>query len=102
MQTATHTVELPRNQNIALTQCLEAGPICGVVSQKNQFAPGDITKRCTADQPPLAEDAALSVYEGERHPIIANATFIYAASYQAFYNKYALCPDDPDSSASSL
>ncbi|MEP3334045.1 cell wall hydrolase [Sedimentitalea sp.] len=60
--------------------------ICGVVSQKNQFAPGVMTKKMDNRSAPLARVAALSVYEGERHPKIANAKFFHAASYQASYN----------------
>lgn len=60
--------------------------ICGVVSQKNQFAPGVMTKDMDSKSAPLANAAALSVYKGERHPHIAGARFFHAAWYRASYN----------------
>lgn len=60
--------------------------ICGVVSQKNQFAPGVMTKGMDSRSAPLAVAAALSVYSGERHPNVADARFFHAAWYQASYN----------------
>ncbi len=60
--------------------------VCGVVSQKNQFAPGVMTKEMGSRSAPLAKAAAQSVYRGERHPDIAGAKFFHAAWYQATYN----------------
>lgn len=60
--------------------------VCGVVSQKNQFAPGVMTKRMDGRSAPLVRAAALSVYKGERHPNIASARFFHAAWYRASYN----------------
>lgn len=60
--------------------------ICGVVSQKNQFAPGVMTKKMDSRSAPLTKAAAQSVYRGERHPNIAGAKFFHAAWYQASYN----------------
>jgi spore germination cell wall hydrolase CwlJ-like protein len=60
--------------------------ICGVVSQKNQFAPGVMTKEMNSRSAPLVTDAASSVYNGERHPRIEDAKFFHAAWYQASYN----------------
>lgn len=60
--------------------------ICGVVSQKNQFAPGVMTKEMDSRSAPLARAAAQSVYAGERHPNIGQARFFHAAWYQASYN----------------
>ena len=60
--------------------------ICGVVSQKNQFAPGVMTKPMDSRSAPVAMSAAQAVYRGERHPRIANAQFFHAAWYQASYN----------------
>ncbi|MDU9005501.1 cell wall hydrolase [Sedimentitalea todarodis] len=60
--------------------------VCGVVSQKNQFAPGVMTREMEGRSALLAKVTALSVLEGERHPSTANAHFFHAASYQAFYD----------------
>ena len=60
--------------------------VCGVVSQKNQFAPGVMTREMEGRSALLAKVTALSVLEGERHPNTANAKFFHAASYQAFYD----------------
>ncbi len=60
--------------------------ICGVVSQKNQFAPGVMSKSMDSRNAAVAKAAAQSVYKGERHPNIASAKFFHAAQYQASYN----------------
>lgn len=62
------------------------GTVCGVVSQKNQFAPGVMTRKMTDRGLPLAREAATSVLQGERHPLITKARFFHAASYVANYN----------------
>lgn len=60
--------------------------VCGVVSQKNQFAPGVMTKEMNSRSVPFARAASQSVLRGERHPNIASAKFFHAAWYQASYN----------------
>lgn len=60
--------------------------ICAVVSQKNQFAPGVMTKKMDSRSAPAARAAAQAVYRGERHPMVANAQFFHAAWYQASFN----------------
>ncbi|ARU01549.1 spore cortex-lytic enzyme [Yoonia vestfoldensis] len=60
--------------------------VCGVVSQKNQFAPGVMTKRMDSRSAPLARAAAQAVLAGERHPDIAQAMFFHAATYRAGFN----------------
>jgi len=60
--------------------------VCGVVSQKNQFAPGVMTRRMDSRSAPKAREAAISVLRGERHPMIGSAQFFHAASYRAGYN----------------
>ena len=60
--------------------------VCGVVSQKNQFAPGVMTRRMDARSAPLVREAAVAVLRGERHPLIGNAQFFHAASYRARYD----------------
>ena len=60
--------------------------VCDVVGQKNQFAPGVMTKRMVDSGAPLARASAQAVLRGERHPKIANAQFFHAAWYNASYN----------------
>ena len=60
--------------------------VCGVVSQKNQFAAGVMTRRMDSRSAPLVREAAKSVLRGERHPLIGKAQFFHAASYRAGYN----------------
>ncbi len=60
--------------------------VCGVVSQRNQFAPGVMTRPMTDSGLPLAREAALAVLSGERHPRISRARFFHAAYYRANYN----------------
>lgn len=60
--------------------------ICGVVSQRNQFAPGVMTREMNGRSAPLARAASRAVYRGERHPDIASARFFHAAWYQPSYD----------------
>lgn len=60
--------------------------VCGVVGQKNQFAPGVMTKEMQLQTAPLITGTARSVYNGERHPRIGNSKFFHAAWYKASYN----------------
>ena len=60
--------------------------VCAVVSQKNQFAPGVMTKPMTDSGRPLAEASARAVLRGERHPRVRNARFFHAAWYKANFN----------------
>lgn len=60
--------------------------VCGVVGQKNQFAPGVMSKKMDSRSAPLARATARSVYRGERHPNIEGAKYFHAAWYQASYN----------------
>lgn len=60
--------------------------VCGVVSQRNQFAPGVMTKAMNGQGQALAEASAIAVLAGERHPNIANARFFHAAWYDADFN----------------
>ncbi|QDY70712.1 cell wall hydrolase [Qingshengfaniella alkalisoli] len=60
--------------------------VCGVVSQKRQFAPGVMTRRMKSKAMPDVTEAASSVLSGERHPYIQNATFFHAASHSFSYN----------------
>lgn len=60
--------------------------ICGVVSQKGQFAPGIMSRKMNDRSVPLVREAAASVMRGERHPMVGNAQFFHAASYRASYD----------------
>lgn len=60
--------------------------VCAVVSQKNQFAPGVMTKTMSGQAKALAEDSASAVLSGERHPNVGGARFFHAAWYDANFN----------------
>ncbi len=60
--------------------------VCEVVSQKNQFAPGVMTKSMNSRSLPLVRESALAVLNGERHPKVADARFFHAAWYDANFN----------------
>lgn len=53
--------------------------ICGVVGQKNQFAPGVMTRRMDSKAMPDVMAAADAVLAGERHPLVQNAKFFHQA-----------------------
>lgn len=60
--------------------------VCGVVSQKNQFAPGIMSRKMNLRTAPQVREAARSVLRGERHPMIGNAMFFHAASHRFPYD----------------
>lgn len=60
--------------------------VCAVVSQKNQFAPGLMTKTMSGQAKALAEASATAVLVGERHPNVGGARFFHAAWYDANFN----------------
>lgn len=60
--------------------------VCGVVGQRNQFAPGVLSRDMNSRSAPMVREAARSVMRGERHPLIGNAQFFHAASYRPSYN----------------
>lgn len=60
--------------------------VCAVVSQKNQFAPGVMTKTMSGQARELAEASASAVLAGERHPGVGGARFFHAAWYKANFN----------------
>lgn len=60
--------------------------VCEVVQQRNQFAPGIMTRKMNARSMPLVSEAARSVLRGERHPMVQNAMFFHAANYRAGYS----------------
>ncbi len=60
--------------------------VCGVVGQKNQFAPGVLSRKMDSRSAPMIREAAISVLRGERHPYISRAEFFHTATYRANYN----------------
>lgn len=60
--------------------------VCAVVSQKNQFAPGVMTKTMSGQAQALAEASASAVLVGERHRNVRRARFFHAAWYNANFN----------------
>ena len=60
--------------------------VCGVVGQRNQFAPGVMSKSMDGKGASLARYTAIAVLLGERHPEISNAKFFHAAWYNANFN----------------
>ena len=60
--------------------------VCAVVGQKNQFAPGVLSKTMSGDAQLLAEASASAVLAGERHPDVGGARFFHAAWYNANFN----------------
>lgn len=53
--------------------------ICGVVGQKNQFAPGVMTRKMNSRAMPDVMAAADAVLAGERHPMVQDAKFFHTA-----------------------
>lgn len=53
--------------------------ICGVVGQKNQFAPDVLTRKMESGALPDVMAAADAVLDGERHPAINRAKFFHQA-----------------------
>ncbi|MHB2266630.1 cell wall hydrolase [Aliihoeflea sp. PC F10.4] len=53
--------------------------ICGVVGQKNQFAPGVMTRKMNSKALPDVMAAADAVLAGERHPLVQDAKFFHTA-----------------------
>jgi spore germination cell wall hydrolase CwlJ-like protein len=59
--------------------------ICGVVGQKNQFAPGVLSRPMNSKALPDVMAAADAVLKGERHPKIGNAKFFHTAGLKFPY-----------------
>jgi len=60
--------------------------ICSVVGQKNQFAPGVLTRPVNLKTLPDVQAAADAVLMGERHPKLKNAMFFHTAGLSFPYN----------------
>ena len=59
--------------------------ICGVVGQKNQFAPGVLTEPMTSRATPRVFAVADRVLDGERHPGVGTALHFHTAGYSFPY-----------------
>lgn len=60
--------------------------ICGVVGQKNQFAPGVMTRKMNSKAMPDVQAAADAVLKGKRHPSLKNSMFFHTAGLKFPYN----------------
>jgi hypothetical protein len=60
--------------------------VCGVVGQKNQFAPGVLTKPADGKGRALADKVATQVLRGKRHRDVDDAMFFHTAGYHFSYN----------------
>ncbi|MGH6860552.1 MAG: cell wall hydrolase [Phyllobacterium sp.] len=59
--------------------------ICGVVGQKNQFAPGVLTREMHSKALPDVQAAADAVLKGKRNPKVKNAMFFHTAGLRFPY-----------------
>nr|WP_183199673.1 cell wall hydrolase [Aureimonas pseudogalii] len=59
--------------------------VCGVVGQKNQFAPGVLSKPLGKGRD-LAVESARKVLRGQRHPRVQKAMFFHTAGYSYPYS----------------
>lgn len=59
--------------------------ICGVVGQKNQFAPGVLSRKMDAKRLPDVQAAADAVLKGKRHPKLKNSMFFHTAGLKFPY-----------------
>jgi spore germination cell wall hydrolase CwlJ-like protein len=69
-----------------LTSGIYPPTICGVVAQKNQFAPGVMTRKMDEDTAPDLEKAADAVLKGSRHPDVKSAMFFHTKGLKFPYN----------------
>jgi spore germination cell wall hydrolase CwlJ-like protein len=61
--------------------------VCGVVGQKNQFAPGVLSKKMKEGRPKaLAARVASAVLNGTRHPGVRYAKHFHTAGLRFPYN----------------
>jgi len=60
--------------------------VCAVVGQKNQFAPGVMSRAMNSPALPDVEEAAVAVLRGERHPEVHTAKFFHQAGLTFPYN----------------
>ncbi len=62
-----------------------ADTVCGVVGQKNQFAPGVLSRKMNSKALPDVQAAAEAVLKGERHPAVKKAQFFHQAGLKFPY-----------------
>ena len=60
--------------------------VCAVVGQKNQFAPGVMTRSMDSSGMPRVREAARAVLAGERHPMVGKARFFHQKDHRFSYN----------------
>jgi len=60
--------------------------VCAVVGQKNQFAPGVLSKPMTDSGKPRAHRMAKEVLRGKRHPGVGKARFFHTAGHSFPYS----------------
>lgn len=60
--------------------------VCGVVTQKNQFASGIMSREMNLKRSPEVREAAIAVLQGERHPRIGNAMFFHTHGHRFSYD----------------
>ncbi len=60
--------------------------VCGVVGQKNQFAPGVLTRTMPREKVPDIQVAAEKVLGGHRHPDLSDAMFFHMAGLKFPYD----------------
>lgn len=60
--------------------------VCGVVSQKGQFAPGVMTRPMNSKALPDVREAAVAVLRGERQRGVEKARFFHTYGYRFPYN----------------
>lgn len=59
--------------------------VCGVVGQKNQFAPGVLTRPMNSKALPDVQEAAIAVLRGERAPGVGHAMYFHTHGYRFRY-----------------
>jgi len=69
-----------------LTSGIYAPTICGVVTQKNQFAPGLMARKMDEATAPDLDKAADSVLKGARHPDVKEAMFFHRKGLKFRYD----------------
>ncbi|WP_425374242.1 cell wall hydrolase [Neorhizobium lilium] len=69
-----------------LTSGMYAQTICGVVTQKNQFAPGLMARKVDESTAPDLDKAAEAVLKGARHPDVKEAMFFHRKGLRFGYD----------------
>jgi spore germination cell wall hydrolase CwlJ-like protein len=69
-----------------LTSGMYAPTICGVVTQKNQFAPGLMARKVDEATAPDLDKAADAVLKGARHPDVKEAMFFHRKGLRFRYD----------------